>query len=249
MVQQAAAQIWPKAAPHQKSLRSGAPENPGMALNSFDVGGGSTSRANCRSWAFLRARCGRDQLLLAASFRFPAARSDRPTITWPLARLTTASLPSISVTIALGRHNKMPQGIVKFFKQDRGFGFIKPDDGGSDVFVHVSELEKAGLSSLTECQRVTFDVGSDKKTGKPRAANLLIAESAARAIIAKGVGVRKRAFRGAGGLGQNSPQTLWLNSQKKLRRQHTVGEVWKLDDALKHFRGEALDNESEVMAA
>jgi cold shock protein len=70
----------------------------------------------------------------------------------------------------------MPQGTVKFFKQDRGFGFIAPDGGGNDVFVHVSELEKAGLSRLTEGQKVTFDVEPDKKTGKPRAVNVRIGQ-------------------------------------------------------------------------
>jgi cold shock protein len=70
----------------------------------------------------------------------------------------------------------MPQGTVKMFKMDRGFGFIKPDDGGSDVFVHVSELEKAGISSLSEGQRVTFDVEPEKRSGEPRAVNVRIAE-------------------------------------------------------------------------
>jgi cold shock protein len=64
---------------------------------------------------------------------------------------------------------------TKTFKMDRGFGFIKPDDCGSDVFVHV-ELDKTGLSSLSEGQKVTFDVETDKRTGKPRAVNVRIAE-------------------------------------------------------------------------
>jgi CspA family cold shock protein len=66
----------------------------------------------------------------------------------------------------------MPQGTVKIFKTDKGFGFIAPDDGGADVFVHVSELEKSGLSSLNPGQKVTFDVGRDPKSGKLRATNV-----------------------------------------------------------------------------
>lgn len=49
-------------------------------------------------------------------------------------------------------------GVVKFFNTERGYGFIKPDDGGRDVFVHITAVEQAGLKSLTEGQRITFDV-------------------------------------------------------------------------------------------
>ena len=54
-------------------------------------------------------------------------------------------------------------GTVKFFNAERGYGFIKPDDGGRDVFVHVTAVERAGLKSLTEGQRLSFDVEPDKK--------------------------------------------------------------------------------------
>jgi cold shock protein len=70
----------------------------------------------------------------------------------------------------------MPQGTVKMFKMDRGFGFIMSDDGGGDIFVHVSELEKAGISSLVPGQKVTFDVEPDKRSGKLRAVNVRIAQ-------------------------------------------------------------------------
>src|SRR5215813_13372884 len=65
-------------------------------------------------------------------------------------------------------------GIVKFFNAERGYGFIKPDDGGRDVFVHITAVERAGLKSLTEGQRITFDVEPDKKGKGPKAVNLVI---------------------------------------------------------------------------
>src|SRR5262249_51054029 len=65
-------------------------------------------------------------------------------------------------------------GTVKFFNAERGYGFIKPDDGGRDVFVHVTAVERAGLKSLTEGQRISFDVEPDNKGKGPKALNLLI---------------------------------------------------------------------------
>jgi cold shock protein len=65
-------------------------------------------------------------------------------------------------------------GTVKFFNAERGYGFIKPDDGGRDVFVHVTAVERAGLKSLTEGQRIDFDVEPDKKGKGPKAVNLVI---------------------------------------------------------------------------
>jgi CspA family cold shock protein len=64
------------------------------------------------------------------------------------------------------------QGIVKFFNADKGYGFIKPDDGGRDIFVHVTAVEQAGLRGLDEGQRITFDVEPDKKGKGPKAVNL-----------------------------------------------------------------------------
>jgi cold shock protein len=65
-------------------------------------------------------------------------------------------------------------GMVKFFDGERGYGFIKPDDGGSDVFVHITAVERAGLMNLTEGQRITFDVEPDKKGKGPKAVRLVI---------------------------------------------------------------------------
>jgi CspA family cold shock protein len=61
---------------------------------------------------------------------------------------------------------------VKFFNGQKGFGFIQPDDGGKDVFVHISAVERAGMGSLNEGQKVSFDVVADRKTGKASAENL-----------------------------------------------------------------------------
>ena len=61
-------------------------------------------------------------------------------------------------------------GTVKFFNQAKGYGFISPEDGGKDVFVHVSAVERAGLSTLAEGQRLSYDVTEQR--GKPAAENL-----------------------------------------------------------------------------
>ena len=69
-------------------------------------------------------------------------------------------------------------GTVKFFNGERGYGFIKPDDGGRDVFVHITAVERAGLKDLTEGQRITFEVEPDKKGKGPKAVNLVISSKA-----------------------------------------------------------------------
>jgi CspA family cold shock protein len=66
-------------------------------------------------------------------------------------------------------------GVVKFFNGEKGYGFIKPDDGGSDIFVHVSALEQAGLHSLNEGQKVSYDIEPDKKGKGPKALNIRLA--------------------------------------------------------------------------
>ncbi|WP_420433698.1 cold-shock protein [Hyphobacterium sp.] len=69
----------------------------------------------------------------------------------------------------------MTTGTVKFFNSAKGFGFIQPEDGASDVFVHATALERAGIHSLTEGQKVTFDVVQDSRSGKSAADNVAIA--------------------------------------------------------------------------
>ena len=66
----------------------------------------------------------------------------------------------------------MSRGTVKWFNNQKGFGFIQPDDGGKDVFVHISAVERAGLRALNEGQKVSYDVVADRKTGKSSADNL-----------------------------------------------------------------------------
>ena len=66
----------------------------------------------------------------------------------------------------------MPTGTVKFFNSDKGYGFIKPDDGGQDVFVHAKDVERAGLPQLVEGMRLGYDMEVDSRTSKSRAGRL-----------------------------------------------------------------------------
>jgi cold shock protein len=68
----------------------------------------------------------------------------------------------------------VPTGIVKWFNPAKGYGFIQPDGGGGDVFVHVSAVERAGLSTLQDGQKVTFDIVRDQRSGKSNADNLRV---------------------------------------------------------------------------
>ena len=66
----------------------------------------------------------------------------------------------------------MARGTVKFFNTQKGYGFIAQDGGGPDVFVHISAVERSGMSSLVEGQKVSFDVEADRRSGKSAATNL-----------------------------------------------------------------------------
>ena len=68
----------------------------------------------------------------------------------------------------------MPTGTVKFFNAQKGYGFITPEGGNADVFVHISAVEQAGMSTLHEGQRVSFDVVTDQRRGKTNAQNLRV---------------------------------------------------------------------------
>ena len=71
--------------------------------------------------------------------------------------------------------SSMATGTVKWFNATKGFGFIQPDDGGKDVFVHISAVERAGLRDLAEGQKVAYEIVADKRTGRSSAGNLKVA--------------------------------------------------------------------------
>ena len=72
----------------------------------------------------------------------------------------------------------MPVGTVKFFNDSKGYGFIQPDDGGKDAFVHISAVERSGLTGLSENQRISYDLEDDRR-GKISAINLKAPEEVA----------------------------------------------------------------------
>ena len=84
-----------------------------------------------------------------------------------------AFAPSGSI-LALWK-TSMAKGTVKWFNATKGYGFIQPDDGGKDVFVHISAVERAGLRELNEGQKVAYEIVADKRTGKSSAGNLSVA--------------------------------------------------------------------------
>lgn len=69
----------------------------------------------------------------------------------------------------------MQTGIVKFYNDQKGYGFIQPEDGSKDVFVHASALERAGIRGLSEGQKVSFDTEADRRSGKIAVSNIQIA--------------------------------------------------------------------------
>lgn len=66
----------------------------------------------------------------------------------------------------------MTTGTVKWFNNEKGYGFIQPDQGGKDVFVHISAVERAGLRTLNEGQKVSYELETDRRSGKQSAGNL-----------------------------------------------------------------------------
>ncbi len=74
----------------------------------------------------------------------------------------------------LVRENSMATGIVKWFNSTKGYGFIQPNGGGPDVFVHISAVERAGLRDLQEGQTVTYEIRTDRKTGKNSAEDIRV---------------------------------------------------------------------------
>jgi CspA family cold shock protein len=78
----------------------------------------------------------------------------------------------ISSALMQRKASSMTNGTVKFYNEQKGFGFIQPDDGSKDVFVHVSALERAGMGSLSEGQKVSFDTQQDSRSGKTAVGNI-----------------------------------------------------------------------------
>lgn len=68
----------------------------------------------------------------------------------------------------------MATGTVKWFNGTKGYGFIQPDDGGKDVFVHISAVERAGLRGLEENQKVSYEIERDRRSGKESAGSLVV---------------------------------------------------------------------------
>ncbi|MBY5333106.1 cold-shock protein [Rhizobium leguminosarum] len=68
----------------------------------------------------------------------------------------------------------MTTGTVKWFNPDKGFGFIQPDDGSTDAFVHISAIQRSGLSGLQEGQKVSYEIVQDQRSGKSSAENLKV---------------------------------------------------------------------------
>ncbi len=66
----------------------------------------------------------------------------------------------------------MSTGTVKWFNDQKGYGFIQPDDGGKDVFVHISAVQRSGLNGLVEGQKISYELETDRRTGKQSAGNL-----------------------------------------------------------------------------
>jgi CspA family cold shock protein len=91
-------------------------------------------------------------------------------------RLLRAGRVDACETECLRNEEFMTTGTVKWFDAQRGFGFITPDDGGKDAFVHITAVERAGLGNLTPGQKLGFDLVTDQRSGKPSADNLKAAD-------------------------------------------------------------------------
>jgi CspA family cold shock protein len=106
----------------------------------------------------------------------------RTVLAWrPIAPADVNTPNSIGDTVTIGvrpswqrqRDENMATGTVKWFNGQKGYGFIQPDEGGADVFVHISAVQRSGLNGLDEGQKITYEIVKDKRTGKSAADNLV----------------------------------------------------------------------------
>jgi cold shock protein len=96
-------------------------------------------------------------------------------MTFPQSSMKEPAVPSRSLaTYVRERKSYMTKGTVKWFNGQKGYGFIQPDDGGKDVFVHASAVERAGMHTLNEGQKVLFEIVANRRTGKSSAENLRV---------------------------------------------------------------------------
>ena len=116
----------------------------------------------------------------------------------------------------------MPRGVVKFFNSAKGFGFIAPEDGGGDIFVHVSAVEQSGLGGLNEGDEVSYEIEADRRSGKPAAVNLEVTGSSPAPRVSRPAPQRGFERRDSGGgragprepMGAGSGVVKWFNSTK-----------------------------------
>ena len=102
-----------------------------------------------------------------------ATPRERHPTTFHQISISPAAQGGLAIPISKGIY--VNKGTVKWFNSQKGFGFIQPENGGKDVFVHISAVERAGMSSLNEGQTVSFDIVEDRRTGKSAAGNLRLA--------------------------------------------------------------------------
>jgi cold shock protein len=81
---------------------------------------------------------------------------------------------ALHLTTTKLKDDQMNTGTVKWFNEQKGYGFVQPDNGSKDVFVHISAVERAGLRTLKEGQKISFEIVTDKRTGKSSAGNLAV---------------------------------------------------------------------------